>query len=1333
MNNFLAWIGVLFVAVLTALFAVPAMIDWNGYRGIFEEEATRILGRDVRLGGNVNLRLLPTPYVSFERMRISDPGSQSGDPLFSADRFTMWLAISPLLRGVLQANQVELTKPFVKLAINKDGVGNWSTLQLTPGSLPFVPADVTLNSVRLTDGVISFVGPNGGELARGEAVNGEFAADAIRGPFKFRGNVKLSGQDREVRLATGAPEANGDIRFKVAVAGGGAHSSYVLDGRAIDFSGKPRFTGELTAKIAPNIDGSVAPQSEAPAQAPAPVKTKPAVTVQQPVAKQAAGSAATVGTDASLDAQVTPVVPAAVAGGAPLYDLRARLEGDAAGLQLKDINVTSAGTGPPQLMTGEAKWAWSDKTKLDVTLNSRWLDLDAVFGRSGKEAKPVVPLEAAREIFETMMRLLPETADTNAKLAVDQLNLGADQISNIKVTAVRAGGPLELQEFQVGLPGQTQLNLSGKLAPGETAPKFDGTVALKGQNLLRFLAWAVKRPSIKDGRNDGAFALNGKLNFSGKLIELTEAKVGVGEVPVTADVRLDLSQQRRLAINLEGQKIDLSRIWPGSLRVESLAPLLVKNNKAEDAEAAIGQWFDPANSDLMIGIKAGTLSDGTRVLRDVEADVSIERGQLAVRALRFGSQDGLEVDLEGQASALQLDAEGRVRGVISAPDAAAARSFVSLAGLTNYAPDLARRIESLAPLRMAGTLGLGKGNSGAAVVDLDGVVRGGGRLVARFELEGGLQNWRKAPIDAMARIDAPDVDQSLAALLDDPSQAAAETRKGRILLRAAGTPEAGVMAFAALESDGLMADYSGKATFQPEAAMALEGDIKIAARDVRALLSIAGLKLPTGAADIPAVGRVTVLKSGNDVVLKPTQLTIAGTALSGELKLSRQDAGPTRVSADLQGGDLTVVGLLSTLLDGKSIATAETQSEPSNRRDPAPTPGPVPEPVASIWPDQSFDFSALNTVEGSIGLQFKHLSLEPGLGIANAKLAIGLKPGRIEVMALEGDALGGKVNSKLTLEKVQASVTAQGELSIAVATDPAKAADVAHFVSKFSGRALSPSALMADLKGDGELKLGDVGLSGMSSAAVASISEAAMQGTGPQSGEPLLTALRDALKEGELKLGQITMPVTIADGSLKLAKVDLDRPDGRTTFETVVDLATLKIDSEWNIEARLPKSAGRASEKLLPPVSVVYAGKLKDITSIEPLVSVAALERELSVRKMERDVDELERLRKLDEQRAREEQERIKAEQERLKAERDKAAAAAAAAAAVDDPQPDPVPGADATVDQEALPPVDPAAKAIAPQNAAQDRAIPSAAPRPSPPKRRKPSEDNWNPFTNPF
>src|SRR5215472_9922389 len=105
MSNFLIALAVFLITVIGALFAVPYFIDWNGYRGVFEEEATRLLGREVRVGGAVNLHVLPTPYFRFEKVRIADSSANLQEPFFRADSLTVKLTIAPLLRGAIEATR----------------------------------------------------------------------------------------------------------------------------------------------------------------------------------------------------------------------------------------------------------------------------------------------------------------------------------------------------------------------------------------------------------------------------------------------------------------------------------------------------------------------------------------------------------------------------------------------------------------------------------------------------------------------------------------------------------------------------------------------------------------------------------------------------------------------------------------------------------------------------------------------------------------------------------------------------------------------------------------------------------------------------------------------------------------------------------------------------------------------------------------------------------------------------------------------------------------------------------------------------------------------------
>ncbi|MCU0953576.1 MAG: hypothetical protein MUC37_02945 [Hyphomicrobium sp.] len=193
-------------------------------------------------------------------------------------------------------------------------------------------------------------------------------------------------------------------------------------------------------------------------------------------------------------------------------------------------------------------------------------------------------------------------------------------------------------------------------------------------------------------------------------------------------------------------------------------------------------------------------------------------------------------------------------------------------------------------------------------------------------------------------------------------------------------------------------------------------------------------------------------------------------------------------------------------------------------------------------------------------------------------------------------------------------------------------------------------------------------------------------------------------------------------------------------------LQTLVIDSEWKIEAKAltraqPTVAGAAAvgaaaagvpqpvqvgRSPLPAVSVVYSGRLADLATLAPSVETGALERELTVRRMERDVDELERLRKLDEERARKERERQQAaeaeRQRRLRELEQQTAPQQAPSPPSAEPSPVPVDGA-ATIDPEA------AAAAAAEAEAEAAEPVPGSVPRAQAQPRKKRPANSWQPF----
>ena len=74
----------LILALLAALVG-PLFIDWNNYRPRFESEASRLVGLPVRVGGAIDVRILPTPtllrlYTSATAVRTEIARRRAEDP-----------------------------------------------------------------------------------------------------------------------------------------------------------------------------------------------------------------------------------------------------------------------------------------------------------------------------------------------------------------------------------------------------------------------------------------------------------------------------------------------------------------------------------------------------------------------------------------------------------------------------------------------------------------------------------------------------------------------------------------------------------------------------------------------------------------------------------------------------------------------------------------------------------------------------------------------------------------------------------------------------------------------------------------------------------------------------------------------------------------------------------------------------------------------------------------------------------------------------------------------------------------------------------------------------
>ena len=116
------------VAAVTALAALVIIFwDWNILRRPIEGWASAAIGRDVTIGGDVDVDLSWTSRVTAERVSIANPDwAPAGGDMARIDRLTFDVRTVPLLlTGALIFPEVEIERPMIELIREKSGRANW--------------------------------------------------------------------------------------------------------------------------------------------------------------------------------------------------------------------------------------------------------------------------------------------------------------------------------------------------------------------------------------------------------------------------------------------------------------------------------------------------------------------------------------------------------------------------------------------------------------------------------------------------------------------------------------------------------------------------------------------------------------------------------------------------------------------------------------------------------------------------------------------------------------------------------------------------------------------------------------------------------------------------------------------------------------------------------------------------------------------------------------------------------------------------------------------------------------------------------------------------------
>lgn len=245
MNWFFITLGTALVLLLSAAMVGPHFVDWTAHRAAIEANAERVLGTEVSIAGEAEVRLLPRPRIELTDVRVGPAEA----PLLEAETLHLAIDLGSLLRREIRILELRLGAPALALAIGEDGRFRLPRFAPDPslGGL-LDPHRIAVENATAEGMRAVVVDERTGKTSVLEDVDLTASARSLRGPFSANGTARIAGVEQSLRIAGGTLDASGALALSVRMTPASDEVTLGFDGTADLSAAGPRLAGEFVAE-----------------------------------------------------------------------------------------------------------------------------------------------------------------------------------------------------------------------------------------------------------------------------------------------------------------------------------------------------------------------------------------------------------------------------------------------------------------------------------------------------------------------------------------------------------------------------------------------------------------------------------------------------------------------------------------------------------------------------------------------------------------------------------------------------------------------------------------------------------------------------------------------------------------------------------------------------------------------------------------------------------------------------------------------------------------------------------------------------------------------------
>ena len=598
MQTTLLGLAIALIIALIAALVGPYFVDWNQFRPQFEAEASHVVGAPVRVAGELEARLLPSPTL---RLRSVVVGGANDLGKVRADKLDVEFSLGSLMRGEWRATELTIGGMALDLGLDPKGAIDWPA-----SNGKFNLGTLAIDRLHLTGRAALHDALSHRTLELEDIV---FSGDvrALAGSMRGDGSVTVSGSRYPFRVSSGqSPDGNG-TRLHLNVDSSARPVSADLDG-LLNFEGRsPRFEGAITWAAA-------------------------------------AGSKEGVKVDAKGDkGAATSNVP---------WRVSARIKADRAAAKLDQIEASYGADDIALKLTGAGEIRFGSSPLLHAALSARQLDADRFAAREmpagdkqstakrsnskdNAASDPVLVLPVLRAI----MGAFPEPPiPTELELSAEQIVLGGRSVQNFAGQLRSDTRSWAVDRLELRAPGSTRVSLSGKAADG-TSGRFKGALTIESSDPDALVMWLQGR-SEATYRSQNPFRLSGDVNVAADSVTIDNVKSEIDGGAVEGRIALtrDAANGAAFEAALKAERLDL----------DSAAAF------ARTVLGPHGEWPERAQLSLAINHAISAGQD----LHPFSAKLGYDPKTMTLENLKIGEAPG--VVLEGNGAFDRANATGKL-------------------------------------------------------------------------------------------------------------------------------------------------------------------------------------------------------------------------------------------------------------------------------------------------------------------------------------------------------------------------------------------------------------------------------------------------------------------------------------------------------------------------------------------------------------------------------------------------------------------------------------------------------------------------------------------------